>query len=76
MEVKKSIYEAVKEAGRYAVFTSVSAFITLMIKKISVLPQDHLVVFGLTLALRMIDKYLHEERKKIYKGEPNGLLPF
>ena len=74
-----ALEEGVKEAGRYAVFYGLSVFVSILLNKVSAMPQNDLLVFGLTLALRMADKYLHVKRKGEEVGKsysPKGLLPF
>jgi len=73
---KSPLYEAIKEAGRYAVFMAVSVFVSVLLDKLNTLPQNDTMIVILTLVLRMIDKYLHEKRKDIAYKKPNGLLPF
>lgn len=80
MEQKQfnALIEAVKEVGRYSVFLALTTFVSLLIERFTQMPQDNLLIIALTLALRAIDKYLHEERKDVgYNlGQPRGLLPF
>lgn len=74
-----ALEEGVKEAGRYAVFYGVSVFVSVLLGKVSILPQNDLLVIGLTLALRMVDKYLHVKRKEAMVNndhKPKGLLSF
>lgn len=66
-----AIVEAIKETGRLVVFGVISAFITAVTNQFATLPQDQLTVF-LTLALRAIDKWVHEEKSI----DRSGILPF
>jgi hypothetical protein len=75
----KAFIEAIKEAGRYAVFMAISVFVSILSQKLANMPQNDIMIVVLTLALRIADKYLHESNKeKGYLGEvkPSGLLPF
>jgi hypothetical protein len=74
---KSPLYEAIKEAGRYAFFMAISVFVSVLSQKLANMPQNDTMIVVLTLALRMADKYLHEKNKKQgYIAEPKGLLPF
>jgi hypothetical protein len=76
---RSAILEAIKEAGRYAVFMAISVFVSVLSQKLGNMPQNDIMIIVLTLALRIADKYLHESNKeKGYLGEakPSGLLPF
>ena len=74
---KSPLYEAIKEAGRYAVFMAISVFVSVLSQKLANMPQNNTMIVVLTLGLRMLDKYLHERNKaQGYIAEPKGLLPF
>jgi len=76
---KSPLYEAIKEAGRYAFFMAISVFVSILSQKLANMPQNDTMIVVLTLGLRMLDKYLHESNKERgYLGEtkPSGLLPF
>jgi len=76
---KSPLFEAIKEAGRYAIFMAVSVFVSVLLDKLNALQQNDTMILVLTLILRIADKYLHEKRKESgYLGEtrPAGLLPF
>ena len=74
---KSPILEAVKEAGRYAIFIGISAFVSFLTSKLTEMPQNDIMIVALTVVLRTFDKYLHERnKKKGYATKPNGLLPF
>jgi hypothetical protein len=74
---KSPLLEAIKEAGRYAVFMAISVFISVLSQKLANMPQNDTMIVVLTLGLRMLDKYLHEKNKtQGYIVEPKGLLPF
>lgn len=81
-EQKNALIEAIKEAGRYTVFLAISTFVSLLLEKLSNIPQDNTTIITLTLVLRFLDKYLHEKGKEETrgimgeKGQPKGLLPF
>jgi hypothetical protein len=70
------LYEAIKEAGRYAVFMAISVFVSVLSQKLANMPQNDTMIVVLTLGLRMIDKYLYEMNKTQNVIEPKGLLPF
>lgn len=78
---KSPLLEAVKEAGRYAIFTAISVFLTTLLDKIKGIENQEVLVLILTLVLRFIDKYKHEylkDRKsgKDYISKSYGILPF
>jgi len=75
----QGVIEAVKEAGRYAVFYGVSVFVSVLLSKVSAMSQNDMFNIVLTLGLRALDKYLHIKGKKEMIGknyQPKGLLPF
>lgn len=77
--MKTPLLEAVKEAGRYAVFFGISTFVSILLERLTALKSQDIYIITTTLILRAIDKYLHELRKNrsIWRqGEPSGLLPF
>jgi hypothetical protein len=69
------LWEGVKEPLRYAVFVGVSALITSLLDQVVELPQTELTL-TLTLILRFVDKYLHENAKVEPKAKVTRLLPF
>lgn len=76
---KKPLIEAVKEAGRYAVFTAISVFLTTLLDKVKGIENQEVLVLVLTITLRFLDKYLHIKRKYEMPGragESLGLLKF
>lgn len=75
---KSPLLEAIKEAGRYAVFMAISVFVSILSQKLANMPQNDTMIVFLTLALRVVDKYLHENNKEKRDEEikPSGLLPF
>jgi hypothetical protein len=75
---KSPILEAIKEAGRYSVFMAISVFVSILSQKLANMPQNDTMIVFLTLALRVVDKYLHENNKEKRDEEikPSGLLPF
>lgn len=87
--------EALKEIGRWLVLFIVSWIIAETLKQVANVPEWYTVkvwvftyavpvrtlfTFGLTLAGRYVDKYLHEKaklKKSVLEApKPNGLLPF
>lgn len=78
---KSPLLEAVKEAGRYAIFTAISVFLTTLLDKVKGIENQEVLVLLLTLALRFLDKLKHEmlkEKKagKEFVSKSYGLLPF
>lgn len=76
---KDALLEAVKEAGRLAIFTAISVFVEELLRLVTAMPQNETLIVVLTIALRMIDKGLHEARKDKVSHLPSksyGLLPF
>lgn len=77
-----ALWEAVKEAGRYAVLLAISTFISVLAEKVAKMPQNETTIIVLTLVLRGLDKYIHEKRKEETRGiigtksNIKGLLPF
>lgn len=57
--------EALKEAGRLALFGAVSLFITTLLDKVVALPQDTATII-LTLVLKTVDKYLHKSEIAVH----------
>ena len=64
---KEALLEALKELGRVLLFAAVSWAVSYLAK----LPQNEAVMFG-TLALKIIDKYIHKNDN----FRANGLAPF
>lgn len=78
---KNPLLEAVKEAGRYAIFTAVSIFLTTLLDKVKAIENQEVLVLVLTLVLRFLDKWKHEylkDRKagKYFVSKSYGILPF
>ena len=57
--------EAIKEAGRLALFGAVSMFITSLLDKVVALPQSETTII-LTFVLKMIDRYLHKSEIAVH----------
>ncbi len=69
---KKAILEAVKEAGRLALFGAISAvlaYVTGMVQTLD--PASAQAVIGL-LILKFADKYVHKSKNI----DANGIAPF
>ncbi len=57
--------EAIKEAGRLALFGAVSILISALLERVVTLPQDTTVVV-LTFILKATDKYLHKSEIAVH----------
>lgn len=88
--------EAIKEVLRWVIFFVGSWIVSELLRQIDLVPESWLLkiyvftfmiparslfVFGLTMAARYIDKYLHVNSKEdkayqIGQTPPSGLLPF
>lgn len=76
---KKALIEAIKEAGRYTIFTAISVFLTALLDKVQKIPNQEILILILTLALRGWDKFKHEylkDKKAGFVSKSYGLLPF
>lgn len=70
--MQKAIIETIKEAGRIALFAGVSALVAYATSKLSGLDPTSLYVVVGTAILRLLDKYLHENKNI----QAKGLAPF
>ena len=64
---KEALLEALKEGLRLALFASVSALLSFALEKLGLLDQNELSVMVGTMALRTLDKALHEWGKDLGK---------
>ena len=69
---KDAIVSALKEAARLAVLAAISAAVSYLLQFFGAQDQTNVVVLAGTLALRTVDKYIHEDQSI----KANGLLPF
>lgn len=67
---KNPLWESLKEILRLAIFAAVSAFIASLVSNFDGSTEPIFVI--LTLVLRFIDKWIHENEDNDWKG----LLPF
>lgn len=68
----KALLETVKEAGRIAFFAALAALVAYGADKLSLLdPTSFQVVIG-TAVLRVLDKFVHENKNI----KANGIAPF
>lgn len=65
-----ALFQAMKEVVRLAVFAAVSAFVASLLSSFDGSTEPVFVV--LTLVLRFVDKWIHENENTNWKG----LLPF
>lgn len=69
---KDAIIATIKEALRIAVFTAIGALVEWGYTQVAQLPADGALTMILTLALRLVDKFIHKNENT----DKNGLLPF
>ena len=69
---KDAILATIKEALRIAVFAAIGALVEWGYTQVAQLPADGALTMILTLALRLVDKFIHKNENI----DKNGLLPF
>lgn len=69
---KQAVIEMVKEGLRLAVFAALAALVAFATDKLSGLDPTSLQVVVGTAVLRLVDKYIHENKD----SNKQGLLPF
>lgn len=78
LPVPPAVQEAILEALRLATLAFVSTIVTVLIDKVQSFPNAELWTFLLTMVLRVLDKYKHEENKETFKAKDfnGGLVGF
>lgn len=69
---KQALIELIKEGLRIALFAAISAVLSWATTQIADLPPDSVYAVVGTLILRLVDKYVHENKEVKAKG----LAPF
>lgn len=65
---KKALTEALQEVGRVALFAAVSAVVAYLLKQLAGMDQTDMVVVVGTLALKLVDRYIHENKSMKSNG--------
>ena len=69
---KEAIIKTLKEAGRIALFGAITALVGFASEQLAGLDPNSVYFVAGTLALKLVDKYLHENQDVKVKG----LAPF